>query len=192
MTGLDLTQDTLIEIAVLVTDSELNILGDGVDLVIKPSDAALDHMDSFVTAMHTNSGLINELADGTTLEQAETIAMDYIQQFVHESGKAPLAGNTIGTDRSFLAKEMPTLEGFLNYRNIDVSSIKELARRWYPKAFFAAPEKHGNHRALGDIIDSINELRYWREAIFVPEPGPVSIEARQIAVKYEQPAAPQA
>jgi len=185
MTGLDLAHDALIEVAVLVTDSELNVLGEGVDVIIKPPDEALAQMGEFVTHMHSSSGLLDELPSGLTMAEAEAQVMDYVRQFVPEAGKSPLAGNTVGTDRTFLARDMPTLEHHLHYRNIDVSSIKELARRWYPRAFFAAPDKHGNHRALGDIKDSINELRYYRETVFVPKPGPANAEAKHIAAKYE-------
>ena len=184
MTGLDLAHDALIEVAVLVTDSELNVLGDGIDVIIAPPPEALDRMSEFVTHMHASSGLLDLLAAGTTMFEAEAQIMEYVRCHVPEAGKSPLAGNSIGTDRAFLARDMPGLEGHLHYRNIDVSSIKELARRWYPRVFFCAPEKRGNHRALGDIRDSITELRYYREAVFIPEPGPSREEARQIAIRH--------
>jgi len=172
MTGLSLARDALIEVAVLVTDKDLCVLGDGVDLIIKPTDEALAQMDPFVLQMHSKSGLLSLLADGLTVAEAEAEALAYIRQFVTEAGKAPLAGNTIGTDRAFLARDMPALEGYLHYRSVDVSSLKELARRWYPRIVHCAPDKHGNHRALADIRESIEELRYYREVMFVPPPGP--------------------
>jgi len=186
MTGLDLTTDALIEVAVLVTDPDLTILGDGVDVIIAPPDEALAVMSEFVTQMHSSSGLLDALASGMTMAEAENAVLAYVQQFVPEAGKAPLAGNSVGTDRTFLARDMPTLEGYLHYRNVDVSSIKELARRWYPRTFASAPAKYGNHRALGDIQDSINELRYYRQAIFVPQPGLSRDKARHIAAAYER------
>ncbi|MDR1851153.1 MAG: oligoribonuclease [Propionibacteriaceae bacterium] len=183
MTGLSLEKDALIEISALVTDSDLNILGEGVDVIIKPPQEALDQMGDFVTQMHTNSGLLPLLADGTTIEDAQNQVLEYIKEYVSEPGKVPLAGNSVGTDRTFLARDMPELEEFLHYRNVDVSSIKELARRWYPRVYFNAPEKTGNHRALGDIIDSVNELKYYRLALFPAEPGPTSEELKEIAEK---------
>jgi oligoribonuclease len=172
MTGLDLHRDALVEVAALVTDSELNILGEGVDVVIKPPQEALDQMDPVVFAMHTTSGLLDELAGGTTIAEAEAAVLAYIQEWVRDSGKAPLAGNSVGTDRAFLARDMEKLEQHLHYRIIDVSSIKELARRWYPKAYFNSPAKKGGHRALADILESIDELKYYRATLFVPQPGP--------------------
>lgn len=180
MTGLDLEIDELVEIAIVVTDFELNPLDPGFQIVIKPDDSALAHMGEFVTAMHTTSGLIEEIPHGVSLAEAEFEALEYIQRFVPE-GKAPLAGNTIGTDRMFLAKYMPRIDRWLHYRNVDVSSVKELARRWYPRAYFHAPAKDGGHRALADIRESIRELAYYRQAVFVPEPGPTSDEAREAA-----------
>ncbi|WP_420177018.1 oligoribonuclease [Luteococcus sp. OSA5] len=185
MTGLDLANDALIEVAALVTDSELNVQGEGVDVLIKPSDEALAQMGDFVREMHTKSGLLDELASGTTMEQAQQQVLDYIRTFVPSARKAPLAGNTIGTDRAFLARDMPELEGWVHYRNVDVSSIKELSRRWFPRAYYQSPAKSGNHRALADIQESIEELRYYREAVFVPAPGPSTAEAKQIAVKHQ-------
>ncbi|WP_113718430.1 oligoribonuclease [Arthrobacter dokdonensis] len=184
MTGLDAVNDALIEVAVLVTDSELNILGDGVDVVIKPSDEALAQMGDFVRTMHTTSKLIDELAGGTTMDDAQAQVLAYIKQHVPVPNKAPLAGNSIGTDKVFLARDMPELVEHLHYRVIDVSTIKELSRRWYARAYFQAPAKTGGHRALGDIKDSINELMYYREAVFVPAPGPDSETAKKIAAKF--------
>ncbi|GAA1358405.1 oligoribonuclease [Arthrobacter rhombi] len=180
MTGLSLEADALIEVAVLVTDPELNILGEGVDVVIKPEAQALEQMNDFVRQMHTTSGLLEELDGGMDLDSATEQVLEYIRTWVPEPGKAPLAGNTIGTDRNFLARDMPGVIDHLHYRVIDVSTIKELARRWYPRAYFQSPAKTGNHRALGDIRDSINELRYYRQAVMVPAPGPDSKTAKAI------------
>ena len=165
MTGLSLAKDALVEIAVLVTDAELNLLGDGVDLVIKTEPAKLAQMSDEVRAMHTESGLIEKISSGVSLSNAEAAILEYLSQFT-APGKSPLAGNSVGMDRNFIDRDMPNLGKFLHYRTVDVSSIKELARRWYPKAYFAAPKKTGNHRALGDIRDSIEELRYYRSEIF--------------------------
>ena len=184
MTGLSLASDALVEVAALVTDYDLTVLGDGVDVVIRPPDAALVQMGDFVREMHTASGLLDELAEGTTLEEAQAMVMDYVRAWVPEAGKAPLAGNTVATDRAFLARDMPELEAHLHYRIIDVSSIKELSRRWYPRAYFAAPQKAGGHRALADIKESIAELRYYREAVFVPPPGPSTEQARSLAARH--------
>ncbi|RLK49291.1 oligoribonuclease [Microbacterium telephonicum] len=180
MTGLDLAVDELVEIAIVVTDYELKILDPGFQVVIKPHDSALQNMGEFVTRMHETSGLLEEIPNGISVEEAEFQALAYIQRFVPE-GKAPLAGNTIGTDRMFLARYMPLVDRWLHYRNVDVSSIKELSRRWYPRAYFNAPAKDGGHRALADIRESIRELAYYREAVFVPAPGPTSEEARDAA-----------
>ncbi len=185
MTGLDLESDALIELAVLVTDSELNVLGDGVDIVIKPPEDALAQMGEFVTDMHRKSGLLERLDDGVTLEEAEAEALAYIRTYVPEVRKAPLAGNTIGTDRAFLARDMAALEGHVHYRNVDVSSLKELAKRWYPRIYFTAPSKSGNHRALADIRESIEELRYYREAMLVPQPGPDRDVLVEIAARHQ-------
>ena len=184
MTGLDAENDALIEVAALVTDSELNILGDGVDVVIKPSAESLAQMGDFVRNMHTSSKLIDELDGGTTMEDAQAQVLAYIREHVPVPNKAPLAGNSIGTDKVFLARDMPELVEHLHYRVIDVSTIKELARRWYPRAYFQSPAKTGNHRALGDIKDSINELKYYREAVFVPAPGPDTATAKKISAKH--------
>ena len=185
MTGLDLENDALIEVAALVTDFELNQLGDGVDVVIKPEPTALEQMGDFVRDMHTKSGLLAELDEGVSMEEAQALVLEYVMQHAPEAGKAPLGGNTVSTDRGFLERDMPQLAGHLHYRTIDVSSIKELSRRWYPRAYFNAPAKHGGHRALADIRESIAELRYYREAVFVPAPGPTSNEAQVIAKRYE-------
>ncbi len=183
MTGLDLTSDALVEIACVVTDRELNALDGGVDVLIKPPAEALDSMRDVVRDMHTSSGLLAELPSGLTLAEAQDVVLGYIRQYVPESRKAPLCGNSIATDRAFLARDMPELDGFLHYRMVDVSSIKELARRWYPRTYFASPEKHGGHRALADIRESIRELRYYREAVFVPQPGPDTATARALAAR---------
>ncbi len=181
MTGLSLQSDALVEVAALVTDFELNQLGEGVDVVIRPPDESLAQMDDFVRDMHTTSGLIDELAGGVTLKQAEDLVLDYVRTFVPEPRKAPLGGNTVATDRGFLARDMPDLEQYMHYRIIDVSSIKELSRRWYPRVYFNAPKKSGGHRALADIRESIAELRYYRQAVFVPPPGPDSATAKALA-----------
>lgn len=177
MTGLDLGADALVEVACLVTDSELNVLGEGVSVVIKPSSEALAQMNEFVHTMHVTSGLLPELEHGTTMEDAQQQVLEYVRAHVPH-GKSPLAGNTVGMDKQFLDRDMPELMGHLHYRVVDVSSIKELVRRWYPRVFFNAPDKTGGHRALGDIQDSIRELRYYREVVFVPMPGPDSDAAK--------------
>ena len=167
MTGLSLESDVLVEIAVLVTDSDLNLIGQGVDVVIKATPEQIAGMNEFVTQMHTASGLITEIADGISLEAAEDAIMAYLESTGTISGKSPLAGNSVSVDRNFITRDMPRLTDYLHYRTVDVSSIKELARRWYPKIYFAAPAKTGNHRALGDIQDSIEELKYYRTSIFI-------------------------
>jgi oligoribonuclease len=166
MTGLSLETDALVEIAVLVTDSELNVIGDGIDLVIHATDDQISGMNDFVRKMHTDSGLIHEIASGVTMAEAEQQILAYLQSVGVVAGKSPLAGNSVSVDRNFIARDMKQLAEFLHYRTIDVSTIKELSRRWYPKAYFAAPAKTGNHRALGDIQDSIAELAYYRKAVF--------------------------
>ena len=181
MTGLDLGHDALVEVAALVTDSELAVLGDGVEVVIRPPAAALESMPDVVREMHTASGLLAELDGGVTLAEAEALVLDLVRTYVPEPRKAPLCGNSVGTDRAFLARDMTALEGHLHYRIVDVSSIKELARRWYPRTYYAAPKKAGNHRALADIRESIEELRYYRSALFVPAPGPDTATARALA-----------
>jgi oligoribonuclease len=184
MTGLDVKADALIEVAALVTDSELNVLGTGLDVVIKPPSAAVEQMKDVVRDMHTASGLLDQLDSGVDLATAEDAVLDYVRAYVPVPGKAPLAGNSVGTDRLFLTRDMPTLEEYLHYRIIDVSSIKELARRWFPRAYYASPRKGGNHRALADIRESIEELRYYRDAVFVPPPGPDSDTVRALAGKH--------
>lgn len=182
MTGLDLKSDRLIEIAVLVTDSELNVLGDGIDVVIHAEEDALTSMVDVVTQMHTKSGLIDEVRASTIdLATAETMALDYIRDHVKQAKTAPLAGNSIATDRGFLARDMPKLDDYLHYRMIDVSSIKELCRRWYPRIYFGQPDKGLAHRALADIHESIRELRYYRQTAFVAPPGPSTSDIAAIA-----------
>ncbi|WP_319027600.1 oligoribonuclease [Dietzia sp. PP-33] len=182
MTGLDTANDALVEIAALVTDSELNVLGDGVDIVIHASDAKLAAMLPVVRDMHSSSGLTEEIrASAVTVAEAEKEVLDYIRAWVPVGGTAPLAGNSIGTDRGFLARDMPELNSYLHYRMIDVSSIKELCRRWYPRIYFGQPEKGMSHRALADIKESIRELQYYRATAFVPQPGPTTDEVRAAA-----------
>ena len=183
MTGLDLKSDELVEIAVVITDYDLNILDPGISIVIKPDDSALENMGDFVRTMHTTSGLITEIPNGVSVAEAEYSVIEYILKFVPAEQKAPLAGNTIGTDRGFIAQFMPRLDSHLHYRNVDVSSIKELARRWYPRAYFNSPAKDGGHRALADILESIRELAYYRKAVFVTDPGPTSDQAKAIAAE---------
>jgi oligoribonuclease len=181
MTGLNVEKDCLVEIAVVVTDSELNVLDPGLDIVIKPNPASLANMGEFVTEMHTTSGLINEFDEGHDLATAERMVLEYIQRWVTDPRQAPLAGNSIGTDRMFINRYMPTLDSFLHYRNIDVSSIKELTRRWFPKVYFQLPKKDGGHRALADILESIKELKYYRKTVFVEQPGPTTEESKAAA-----------
>ena len=184
MTGLDVGNDLLIEVAALVTDSELNVLGDGVDVVIGASAEQLERMPDVVREMHASSGLTDEvLASTVTLEQAQEQVLAHVRQWVPERGRAPLCGNSIATDRGFLARDMPELDDWLHYRMVDVSSVKELARRWYPRAYFNAPQKGGGHRALADILESVQELRYYRSAVFVPQPGPSSEQAAAYAAE---------
>lgn len=184
MTGLDLRSDALIEIAALVTDGELNVLGEGVDVVIHASDEALAAMPEVVEQMHAKSGLTQEVrASKVTLAEAEQLVLAYIREHVPDVRTAPLAGNSIGTDRGFLTRDMPELDGHLHYRMIDVSSIKELARRWYPKVYYAQPAKGMAHRALADILESVRELAYYRGTVFVPPPGPGSDEAQAVAAR---------
>jgi oligoribonuclease len=191
MTGLDIERDALVEIACLVTDAELNLLDDGVDLIIKPPAEALAAMPDVVREMHTASGLLAELPYGIPVSEAAELVLGYVRGHVREARKVPLCGNSIATDRWFIARDMPELDAYLHYRMIDVSSIKELARRWFPRAYFSSPIKHGGHRALADIRESVQELRYYRDAVFVPQPGPDSATAREIAARYasDDPAA---
>ena len=184
MTGLDLDRDVLVEVACLVTDAELQVLGEGVDIVIGAPSEILDDLVPVVHEMHTRSGLLDEVrASRMTVTDAEQIVLAYVREHVPDAGKAPLCGNSIATDRGFLARYMPELDGHLHYRMVDVSSIKELAKRWFPRAYYAAPEKGGGHRALADIRESIDELRYYRQAIMVPAPGPDTDTAKEIAVR---------
>ena len=187
MTGLDLRSDRLIEIAALVTDADLNVLGDGIDVVIHTDDEALDGMVEVVARMHRSSGLTEEVRASTIdVATAEELVMDYIRSHVPQAKTAPLAGNSIGTDRGFITRDMPTLDDYLHYRMIDVSSIKELCRRWYPKIYYGQPEKGLAHRALADIQESIRELRYYRRIAFVPPPGPSSSEIAEAVVELDQ------
>jgi oligoribonuclease len=181
MTGLDLGRDALIEVAALVTDSDLNVLGEGVDVVIHAGDPILDGMVDVVRDMHAKSGLTGEVRRSTvTIAEAERMVLDYIKQYVPEPRTAPLCGNSIATDRGFLARDMPELDGFLHYRMVDVSSVKELTRRWYPRVYFGQPAKGLAHRALADIQESIRELEYYRRTVFVPLPGPDVDEAKAV------------
>ena len=181
MTGLQVEVDQICEIAVVVTDSELVPQHDGLQLVIKPSDAAMANMGEFVTQMHEGSGLLAEIPNGISIRDAELQVLEYIKQWVDTEKSAPLAGNSIGTDRMFLNREMPELDQYLHYRNIDVSSIKELTRRWYPRTYFQLPKKTGNHRALADILESIKELEYYRKTVLVDTPGLDSDSAKAVA-----------
>lgn len=186
MTGLDLRSDRLIEIAALVTDGELNVLGDGVDVVIHADDAALDGMVEVVAQMHAKSGLVEEVRASTVdVATAEEMVMDYIRSHVPQARTAPLAGNSIATDRGFIARDMPILDGYLHYRMVDVSSIKELCRRWYPRIYFGQPGKGLAHRALADIQESIQELRYYRRTAFVAQPGPSTSEVAAAAAELD-------
>jgi oligoribonuclease len=195
MTGLDLSRDRLLEVACLVTDGELNQLGDGIDLVLAAPEQALLEMDPVVVNMHKESGLDKAvLASTLTLADAQAQVLDFIRQHVSEARKAPLCGNSIATDRGFIARDMPALDAFLHYRMVDVSSVKELARRWYPRAYYASPGKRGGHRALADILESVEELRYYRETVFVPQPGPTTEQARAVAARIraeDPPPSPQ-
>ncbi|GAA1443624.1 oligoribonuclease [Leifsonia poae] len=191
MTGLDLEVDELVEIAVVITDFELNVLDPGLSIVIKPDASALENMNDFVRDMHTTSGLIEEIPHGKSLAEAEYEVLEYVLKYAPGARTAPLAGNTIGTDRMFLAKYMPRLDNHLHYRNVDVSSIKELARRWFPRVYFNAPEKHGGHRALADILESIRELDYYRDAAFVGEPGPTTEHVQAVSAAVVEKWAPQ-
>lgn len=183
MTGLDLSVDELVEVAVVITDFELNLVDPGFTIVIKPDDSALAHMNDFVRNMHETSGLDKLIPNGVSLAEAEFEVLEYILKFVPNEMKAPIAGNTIGTDRMFLAKYMPRVDAHLHYRSVDVSSIKELARRWFPPIYFHAPAKDGGHRALADILESIRELEYYRKAIFVAPPGPPSVDLKAISAE---------
>jgi oligoribonuclease len=184
MTGLDIGSDALIEIAALVTDSELRVLGEGVDVVVHTDEAKLTGMEEFVRDMHERSGLTEAVRASTvSIAEAERIVLDYVRQYIPEPRSAPLAGNSIATDRMFLARDMPELDDYLHYRMVDVSSIKELCRRWFPKIYYAKPEKGLAHRALADIEESLRELRYYRATAFVAPPGPSTDQARSVAAE---------
>ena len=184
MTGLNPAYDEIVEIACIVTEADLTELDEGISLVVKPNDAPLATMDEVVVNMHTASGLIDEIPLGTTLEDAQQQVLDYITKHIPEARKAPLAGSSVYVDRGFLAAYMPAIDQHLHYRLVDVSSIKEISKRWYPRVFFSTPEKNGNHRALGDIRESIAELRYYRDAVFVPLPGPDSETAKALGQNH--------
>lgn len=190
MTGLDVEVDELVEVAVVITDFDLKILDPGLSIVIKPDQAALDGMSDFVREMHVESGLITEIPNGVSLADAEFAVNEYILRFVPTAGQAPLAGNTIGMDRAFLARYMPRVDAHLHYRNVDVSSVKELSRRWFPRIYFNAPAKGGGHRALPDILESIRELDYYRKAAFVADPGPTTEEVQIISAAVVEEFAP--
>ena len=181
MTGLDPAVDELVEVAVVITDYDLAPVDEGFQVVIKPSAEALEQMNDFVHDMHATSGLLDQLETGLDLAEAEAQVLSYIQQFVPDAQSAPLAGNTIGTDRMFLQKYMPLVHEYLHYRNIDVSTIKELSKQWFPKAYYQSPDKNGGHRALADILESIRELAYYRSAVFVDAPGPATTELKAIS-----------
>ena len=181
MTGLDPSVDELVEVAVVITDYDLTPVDEGFQVVIKPSAAAFDQMGDFVREMHASSGLLEELDGGLSLQEGQKQVLEYIQRFVPEAQSAPLAGNTIGTDRMFLQKYMPEVHEYLHYRNIDVSTIKELSKQWFPKAYYQSPDKNGGHRALADILESIRELAYYRSAVFVDQPGPETKELKAIS-----------
>lgn len=183
MTGLDVDRDALVEVAVVVTDSQLNPLDEGIDVLIAPPQDALDGMVELVRKMHTDSGLLTDLAHGVSMEEAQDLVMRYIHKHVPRRRRVPLAGNSVGTDRVFLERNMPRVTDHLHYRVIDVSSIKELARRWYPRAYFNSPAKNGGHRALADILESIDELRYYRAVLFPQGEGPTTEEARRAAAE---------
>ena len=186
MTGLDIFHDELCEVSVVPTDFTLKVLDKGIDLVIRPSDVAVAHMDDFVRDMHTSSGLVDEWnRSGLSLDEAQKQVVDYVSRFLPRHGKAHLAGNSVGSDKKFLDRYMPDLMSRLHYRVIDVSTLKELSRRWYPDVYRNKPAKHGGHRALADIIESIDELRYYRDMMFVPQPGPDAGTSRRGAEAVE-------
>jgi len=188
MTGLELSTDALIEVAVVVTDYELKPLAEGIDVLIRPPADALERMGDYVRNMHTSSGLLTELEGGLTMEAARKTVLDYVTSLVPEPRTAQLAGNSVGTDKAFLARDMPELIEHLHYRIVDVSSLKELAKRWYPRTFFHAPQKAGGHRALADILESIDELRYYRAVLFPHGEGPSSQECKEAAERIlEEP-----
>ena len=184
MTGLDPKRDEIVEIACIVTEADLTELDAGVSFVVKPGDDALAGMDDFVRGMHTASGLLAEIPGGIGLDDAGAQVLSYIKQHIPLEGKAPLAGSSVYVDRGFLARYLPSIDGYLHYRLIDVSTLKELAKRWYPRVYYNAPEKNGNHRALGDIRESIAELRFYRDAMLVAQPGPESDAVRELAKSH--------
>ena len=190
MTGLDLAVDELVEVAVVITDYDLVPIDPGFTIVINPDRSALENMGDFVRNMHTESGLINEIPNGVSLADAEYAVHEYILRFVPAVGHAPLACNTIGTDRAFINKFMPRVDAHLHYRSVDVSSIKELARHWFPRVYFNAPAKNGGHRALADILESIRELDYYRKAVFTAEPGPTTDQVQTISAEVGERFAP--
>jgi oligoribonuclease len=190
MTGLDLSIDQLVEVAVVITDYDLIPVDPGFTIVIKPDHTALETMNDFVRAMHTHSGLIEEIPNGVGVADAEFAVLEYILKFVPAGQTAPLAGNSIGTDRAFLHKYMPRVDSHLHYRNVDVSSIKELSKRWFPRVYFNAPPKDGGHRALADILESIRELAYYRKAVFISDPGPTTEEVQGISATVVEQFAP--
>lgn len=190
MTGLDVEVDELVEVAVVITDFDLNLIHPGFSVVIKPDQSALDGMGDFVRNMHIESGLLEEIPNGVSLADAEFAVNEYILRFVPTPQQAPLAGNTIGMDRAFLARYMPRVDAHLHYRNVDVSSVKELSRRWFPRVYFNAPVKNGGHRALADILESIRELHYYRKAAFITEPGPTTEEVQAISAAVVEEFAP--
>jgi oligoribonuclease len=190
MTGLDLAIDELVEVAVVVTDFDLVPVDPGFTIVINPDPAALANMGEFVTEMHRSSGLLEEIPAGVSLADAEFAVLEYLLQHVPNGGKAPIAGNTIGTDRAFLAKYMPRVDAHLHYRSVDVSSIKVLAKEWFPRIYFNSPAKNGGHRALADILESIRELEYYRRAAFVPAPGPATEDVQAISARVTSEWAP--
>lgn len=193
MTGLSLQRDALVEIACVVTEADLTEIDEGVSMVIRPEDlACLDQMDQVVVDMHTASGLLEEIPGGIPLAEAEDAVLAYITKHVPDARRAPLAGSSVYVDRGFLARDMPRVDAHLHYRLVDSSTIKELARRWYPRTYFASPEKHGNHRALGDIRESIAELRYYRDALFVAQPGPEGEALQQLSAGHVVEHRPQA
>jgi len=185
MTGLNLSADALIEVACVITDSELNELDEGITVVVRPPDTALVQMNDFVRNMHTESGLLPLLESGLDLATAQEQVLDYIKSHVDEPLKAPLCGSSVYVDRGFIARDMPAVDQYLHYRVVDVSSFKEMIRRWYPKVYYASPDKHGGHRAMADIRESIAELRYYREAVWVAPPGPDTTTAREISKRHE-------
>jgi len=192
MTGLSLEHDALVEVAVLVTDAELNVLGEGVDVVVRPPEEALAQMPDVVREMHTSSGLLTELESGLSLTEAEDLVLAYVREHVPTARKVPLAGNTVYVDRGFLARDMKRLDEHLHYRLIDVSSIKELIRRWFPKIYYNSPAKQGGHRALADIRESIQELKFYRRAVFVAPPGPDTDTVKALAAEFAHAPLPEA